>query len=128
LTERRIWRDYTRPEAVYVDSSAEEAGLVTAAIGLRELLLVQRTDSAQQLELVLQVRAHHLRAIRCDRERNTRVDERSERVPHGFLVRQRLRQQVRRRANLEHDLRIADRTHQVRIACRQDPVADPVRA
>jgi hypothetical protein len=29
------------------DISAEEAGLVTAAIGLHELLLVQRADSAQ---------------------------------------------------------------------------------
>ena len=41
---------------------------------------------------------------------------------------ERLRQQVRRRADLERDVGRADRRHQLRVARREDAVAEPVRA
>src|SRR5262249_10837497 len=109
-------------------TSVDEARLVPAVVRGGQFLLVERTNPAQQLELVAKVGAHHLRTVRCDRERDAVVDERPERVPHGVLVRKRLRQEVRRGANLEHDLRIAQRGHQLLIAGGQDPVPDPVGA
>ena len=51
-----------------------------------------------------------------------------ERLAHRGLVRERLRQQVRRRADLEHDLCAAQRRHQLLVARREDAVADPVGA
>ena len=72
------------------------------------------------------MRAHHLRAVGGDRERDAVLDERAERVAHLVLVAQRLRQQVRRRADLEHDPGLAQRGHQLRLAGREDAVADPV--
>ena len=42
------------------------------------------------------------------------------------LVGQRLREQVRRRADLEHGAGLAQEPHQLGVAGGQDPVADPL--
>src|SRR5207253_3851035 len=41
--------------------SAHEAGLVPACIGLSQLVLAQRADPEQKVELVAKVGSHHLR-------------------------------------------------------------------
>src|SRR3954468_7375314 len=87
-------RRYSRP--------ADEARLVPARVRLVQFLLIERPDPEQQLELVAEVRSHHLRAVGGDREAHAALDERAERAPHRRLVRERLRQQVRGRADLEH--------------------------
>ena len=46
------------------------ARLVPAPVRLGELVLVQRADAQQELELVAQVRPHHLRPVGRDRERD----------------------------------------------------------
>src|SRR5260221_47104 len=43
-----------------------------------------------------------------------------------LLVRKRLRQQIRRRADLENDLRFLQLAHQLFVAGGEDAVADPV--
>ena len=65
---------------------------------------VERAGAEQELELVAEVRPHHLRPVRRDREADAVLDERAEDVADRVLVGQRLRQQVRGRADLEHDL------------------------
>src|SRR6266446_6157079 len=72
---------------------AHEARLVPAGVRLVELLLSQRPDPQQQVELVTQVCPHHLRAVRRDREADAVLDECPEDVPHGRLVGQSLRQE-----------------------------------
>src|SRR6476646_4914430 len=73
------------------------------------------------------MRSHHLRAVRRDRETDAVLDERAERLAHGGLVRQRLRQQIRGRADLQDDPTVAELSHQIRLARGEDPVADAVR-
>src|SRR5687767_9603192 len=48
--------------------AADEAGLVAAGVRLAQLVLVQSADPHEQLELVAEVRAHHLRPVGRDRE------------------------------------------------------------
>src|ERR671936_25649 len=72
----------------------DEARLVTAAVGFRQLVLVQRRDAAQEIELVAEVRPHHLGAIGRDGERHAVVDERAEGLAHRFLARKGPREQV----------------------------------
>src|SRR5207302_5747350 len=107
--------------------STHEARLVAACIGVFELLLRQRADSEQQVELVAEVRPHHLRPVRGDREEDAVLDERAEDVPHRVLVGQRLREEVRSGADLEYDLALAQLLHQLVVAGREDSVPDPVR-
>src|SRR5918993_392897 len=90
------------------DASADEAGLVAAAVRLVELLVRERADPLQQLELVAEVGPHHLGAVGGDRERDAVLLERIERVPERLLVRERLREQVRRGADLEHGAGLAE--------------------
>jgi hypothetical protein len=104
-----------------------KARLVAPSIGLGELVLVECADPPQQVELVLQMCPHHLWPVCRDRELDSVLHERTERVPDVLLVRLRLRQQVRRGTDLQHDARIAQRGHQLRIVRRQDAMADPVR-
>ena len=52
---------------------------VAARVRLAEPVLVERADPEQELELVPEVRAHHLRAVRRDRERHLVLDERANR-------------------------------------------------
>ena len=52
----------------------------------RDALLVERADPVQELELVAQVRPHHLRPVRRDRERDLVLDEPVERLADGVLV------------------------------------------
>src|SRR5262249_40559651 len=66
--------------------SADEARLVAARVGLFQLLLRQRADPEQQVELVAEVRPHHLRPVRGDREEDAVADERAEDVAHLVLV------------------------------------------
>jgi hypothetical protein len=56
-----------------------------------ELAVVESPDPAQPLELVAQVRSHHLRPVGRDRERHAVVHERAEGVAHDVLFRERLR-------------------------------------
>src|SRR5581483_8584331 len=97
-----------RPKGVSLEArvraAADERRLVPAGVRVCELVLGQRTDPKQELELVAQVRSHHLRAVRGDRERDAVVHEPANRLPHRVLARERLRQQVRRGADLERDL------------------------
>ena len=105
----------------------DKASLVSALIRLGELLLVECLDASKQVELVAQVRAHHLRAVGRDCELDAGVDERPECVPYGVLVSKRSCQQVRRRADLQDDLGVAQCCHQLRVVGSENPVADPVR-
>src|SRR5262245_10211320 len=63
-----------------------EGGGVAARVRLAELVLVERIDVEQELELVAQVRTHHLRPVGRDRERHLVLDERPQRVAHRSLV------------------------------------------
>lgn len=58
----------------------DEARFVASSVRFAELLLVERADPAQELELVAEVRPHHLWAVGRDRERHVVVDERPERL------------------------------------------------
>ena len=89
------------------------------AFAARSSSCVERADPLQQLELVAQVRAHHLRAVRRDRERDAVLDEGAERVADRVLVGERLREQVRRGADLEHDAGLAQQPHQGRVVRRR---------
>src|SRR5919108_778749 len=103
-----------------------EAALVTPTVRFRQLILVDSSDPEQQLELVSEMRTHHLRTVGRDREGDALLRKGSEGLPYCVLIRQRLRQQVRRRADLEDDLRLADLLHQLRLARGENAVADPV--
>ena len=81
---------------------------MAACVRLAEPVLVESADPEQELELVPQVRPHHLRAVRRDRERHLVLGERANDVAHGVLVGQRLREEVRGRADLERDPEVAD--------------------
>jgi hypothetical protein len=72
-----------------------EARLMSAPVRLAQLRLVDGADPEQELELVAQVGAHHLRAVGGDRERHLVRGEGAEGVPDGVLVGERLREQVR---------------------------------
>src|SRR5581483_8556975 len=85
---------------------ANKGGMVAARVRRAGLVLRERADARQQLEFVLQMRAHHLRAVRRDRERDARVDEGAERVANLGLVGQGLREQIRCRAYLECHARV----------------------
>ena len=64
-----------------------ERGRVPPRVRLAQPVLVERADPKQELELVAEVRAHHLRPVRRDRERHVVVGERPDRVADGVLVR-----------------------------------------
>ena len=104
----------------------DERRVVAALVREPELGLLERADPHQQLELVPQVGLHHLGPVGRDRERHTVLDEGPERLPYLGLIPERLRQEVRRRADLERDVRRADRLHQRRIVRSEDAVAEPV--
>ena len=101
---------------------------MAAAVRGLELLGRERADSLEQLELVAQVRVHHLRPVGGDREGDAVVREGPEGVADGVLVRQRLRQQVGGRADLEDGAGVVQEAHQLRVARGEDAVADPLRA
>ena len=106
--------------------AADEARGVAAGVRLAQLVRVERADALEQLELVPEVRSHHLRPVRRDRERDAVVDEGAEGRADRLLVGQRLRQQVRGGADLEHRPGLAEQAHQGRVAGGEDAVADPV--
>src|SRR4029453_2644136 len=56
------------------------------------------------------------------------LGEGAEGVAEGVLALERLREQVRGRAELEHDPRLADLPHQLLVPGGEDPVPDPVGA
>ena len=76
---RRLWLPLERLRAQR-GAAADEARRVAARVRLAELARVQGSDPAQEVELVAEVRAHHLRAVRRDRELHARVREGAERV------------------------------------------------
>src|SRR6266516_6657295 len=106
--------------------TSHEARLVPTDVRLAEAVLAKRADAEQQLELVAEAGAHHLRPVCGDRERHLVLDERADRVAQLVLAGERLRQQVRGRADLEHDSAGGELAHQPRLARGEDPVADPV--
>jgi hypothetical protein len=69
---------------------------------------------------------HHLPTVGGDRERHAVLGEGAEGIADGVLVWERLRQQVRGRADLEHDLGLAELGHQLLVLRGEDPVPDPV--
>src|SRR5262249_4662507 len=80
----------------------------------------------EQVKLVAQPCPHHLRSVGGDRERDLGLDESTDGAAQLFLARERLREQVRSRADLEHDAATGELAHQLwRTGC-QDPVPDPV--
>src|SRR6185437_581244 len=85
-----------------------EARLVPPRVRLAQLVLVEGADAQEQVELVAQVRAHHLGPVGGDREADTGIDERAEGEAHGRLVGERLGQEVRGRADLEDDAALAE--------------------
>src|ERR687887_1663248 len=85
-------------------------------------------DVEQELKLVSQMRPHHLRPVRGDRERHLAVDEYCDRVPQRVLIRERPRQQVRGRANLQHDAGLAEEAHRLLVLGGEDAMADAVGA
>src|SRR5439155_25407969 len=107
--------------------ASDEARLVAAGVRLAQLVLVERADPQQELDLVAEVRTHHLGPVGGDRERDAVVRERAERVAHRVLVRERLGEQVRGRADLEHDAGVAQPRHQLGVARGEDAVPDPIR-
>src|ERR671931_1051550 len=108
--------------------SPPEGGGVGALVDLAELVFVERADAEEELQLVPKVRTHHLRTIRRDGEGNAALDETPDRRAHGLLVGERLRQQIGRRADLEHDPAVAQHALELRITGGEDPVPDAVRA
>ena len=77
---------------------------------------------AQERELVAQVGAHHLGAVRRDGHAHARVEERAEHPAHLVGVVERAGQEVRGRADLEHDAGLGDQGGQLgdrpRRGCR----------
>ena len=73
--ERRIWVVYSRGLANDPLAGGDEARFVASPIGFFELVLRQRADAPQELELVPEVRPHHLRAVGGDREADLVLDE-----------------------------------------------------
>jgi hypothetical protein len=69
-----------------------------------------------------------LRAVGRDRELDVAVGEGAEGVAQGLLALERLRQEVRGRADLVHDPGLADLRHQLLVPDSEDPVPDPVGA
>src|SRR3954471_6303808 len=61
---------------------AHERSLVPAPVRLVDLVLVEGADPQEQLELVAQVRPHHLWPVGGDRERDAVLDERAEGGAH----------------------------------------------
>src|SRR5262245_53940559 len=120
--------DVTRSRVGGDADAPPEGGGVTARVRLAELVLVECLDAEEELELVAQMRPHHLRPVRRDRERHLVLDERPQRVAYRRLVGQRLRQEVRRGADLERDPEVADRRHEAGILRREDPVPDAIGA
>src|SRR6476619_5759151 len=67
------------PKGVSVDlrddggQRADEGGPMTPLVRRLRLILVEGANACQELELVAQVRPHHLGAVRRDRERHSVV-------------------------------------------------------
>ena len=99
---------------------------MAASVGGAELVFVGGADPQQQLELVAEVGSHHLRAVRGHRERHIVLAEGAEHVAHLVLARQRPGEQGRGGADLQDDLLLADRRHQLGILRGEDSVPDPI--
>src|SRR6476469_7981141 len=109
-----------------VRAPRDERRLVPARVRRTQLVGVECADPLEHLQFGAEVDSHHLRAVRCDRELNAMLDERPECLAHRVLVRECLGEQVRGGADLERDVRVAERRHQVRVARGEDPVADAI--
>ena len=112
--------------ATTASAAGNEACGVPAGVRLAQLAGVEGADPLEELELVAEVGAHHLRPVGCDREGDAVLDEGAEGGADGVLVGKCLREQVRRGADLEHDPGVAEQAHQVRVARGEDAVADAV--
>ena len=72
-----------------------EGRVVAARVHRAEVSLRKRAGAQQQLELVAQVRPHHLGPVRGNREGDAAVGERPDRVAESVFVGERAREQVR---------------------------------
>ena len=95
--------------------------------GPQHLFHRQDVMAHQEVELVAQVGAQHLRAIRADGEADLVLDERAHHPAHLADAAQHARVEVRARADLEHRAALAQHGEHARILSAADAVADPVR-
>src|SRR6476469_6482820 len=86
----------------------DEAHRMRERVGGARLVGGHRADRAQERELVAQVGAHHLGAVRRDGHADARVEEGAEHPAHLVGVVERAGQEVGGRANLEHDAGLGD--------------------
>ncbi len=114
--------DYTRADL----RGGDEADLVCERVGGARLVLAHGADRAEECELVAQMGAHHLRAVRRDGHAHARVEERAEDRAHRVGVGERAGEQVRGRAHLEHDARRGQQRGQLGVARSEDAVPDAV--
>src|SRR4051812_43981372 len=136
MPRRYAWRsgatidrwEYSALDAGDASRAADEARFVPTAVRLVELIPGEGADALEQLELVAQVRSHHLWAVGGDREPDAAVDEHAEHLSHRSLVRKRLCQDLRGRIDLELGLRTALFACELLVARCEDALADPTRA
>ncbi len=102
---------------------------MAAGVRLAQLGRVERADPLEQLELVAEMRAHHLRAVGRDRERDAVVDEGAEASRESpassasAFVRRFEVGQISSTISASRS-----RRHQRRVVGGQNAVADPVGA
>src|SRR5689334_21601366 len=78
---------------VHVHAATDERDVVAPRVRRAGFVCIERADTQQQLELVTKVCTHHLGAVGGDRERDAVLRECPERLAHGVLVGERLREQ-----------------------------------
>src|SRR5918911_3534948 len=100
-------RYWPRARSSALHRSAYESRLVPARIDLAQRVGADSPEVEEQPQLVAQVRPHHLGPVGRDRERDIAVRENGDGLAQSVLVGECARQQVRGRADLEHDARIA---------------------
>src|SRR5215210_4667969 len=99
-------RYWPRGGSLPLHRSAYEGGLVAARVHFVECFGSERADVEQKLQLVAEMRSHHLGPVRSDREGDVAIDEGRHGLAQRILVRERSRQEVRGGADLENDARL----------------------
>src|SRR4029079_2486998 len=75
------------PDGLLALRPTDERGCVAACVRSREALLVEGPDPVEKVELVAEVRPHHLGPVGGDRERHLVLDEPGERLQHQHIAR-----------------------------------------
>src|SRR4051794_9214781 len=105
-----------------------EGGVVASSVHSVQISLRQGAHTQEQLELVAQVRPHHLGPVGRDCEGDAAVGEGAQGVAEGVLVGERAREQVRGGADLEDGAGVDERAHDLLVLSGEDAVADAVGA